>query len=892
MVRPAAPFVVPLDRATDLAEVGGKAWSLARIAQAKLPVPRGFVIRRDAFEALLDDGGGALRAFADATLSELDVGDTAALDAASSSIRARVLAATLPEALAAELGALATTFGAGVKLAVRSSGIGEDSREASFAGQLDTVLDVTPGEDLAKAVLACFASAFNARAIFYQRKRGVALGGVAVVVQEMVRAKIAGVLFTRAPARPDALLVEWVHGLGDKLVSGEVDPGRVAIERGSRRVHVEAEPETPDATLDELATSAEILEPLVGGALRLEEALEAPLDIEWAVGEEGVVFLQARPITVDAAVAAPDAPRLRFSNANVNENFPDPISPLLYSVARTGYEHYFRNVGRALGISEERLARVEHPLRHIIGVHGGRMYYNLSSIYEVLRVAPFGEQLAAYFDQFVGVHEAGSSTDADAPRESSSTALLELAAVAVQTTRQYGDLEARITTFEKAVDDFAARTRPELLETRPRHALLADLRAFLHIRCHVWRNASLADTGAMVTHGLLARVLRAVFPSEDASALHVTLLKGLPDIVSSKPVDALWGLSRLVREDAALAARFRSGEDARTLAQAIDALPAENPVRVAWGRYLEDWGFRGSGELMLTLPSFQEDPTALVDVLRPYVTMDGASPTRKIAEQAASRERETERILKSLRRKPLVRGMPGPILAVAVEKLLRATHATIGYRERARLKQALLYSRLRRLALAIGARLVDDRRLDAREDVFFLTHQELDELLAGSAMFPHGVKELVALRKKEHAALAETTPPDVVVLPQGDYLRLDADMGTPLADASTSNVLQGVATCGGHVTAPAAVMRDLGDMHRLREGDVLVTRQTDPGWAPVFFLIRGLVMERGGMLSHGAIIAREFGIPAVVGIRDATTRIPTGATLVVDGDRGRVELRI
>lgn len=183
--------------------------------------------------------------------------------------------------------------------------------------------------------------------------------------------------------------------------------------------------------------------------------------------------------------------------------------------------------------------------------------------------------------------------------------------------------------------------------------------------------------------------------------------------------------------------------------------------------------------------------------------------------------------------------------------------------------------------------------LQNRSDIFFLTYQEVDSLLAGSSMFPYQTKELVQLRKDEHAGLSGMTPGDSFVLPSGCYLHIHSPLAeTPRKDESQvdEKTLSGTGACGGQVTAPAAILRDMSECRMLREGDVLVTRQTDPGWGPVFFLIKGLVMERGGMLSHGAILAREYGIPTVVGVRNATQQISTGNRITVNGDRGIVQL--
>src|SRR5262249_44544137 len=181
-----------------------------------------------------------------------------------------------------------------------------------------------------------------------------------------------------------------------------------------------------------------------------------------------------------------------------------------------------------------------------------------------------------------------------------------------------------------------------------------------------------------------------------------------------------------------------------------------------------------------------------------------------------------------------------------------------------------------------------DGRFQEPEDVFFLTADEIDALVSGAEMFPGHVRDLVALRRHAHHQLAAMTPPDSIRLAHGEYL--PANPGTADAAASDDGALAAVGACGGAATGRATILTDVSESHRLTRGDVLVTRQTDPGWGPVFPLISGLVMERGGMLSHGAIIAREFGIPSVVGVRNATARIPQGGSVTVDGDRGVVRV--
>jgi len=245
-----------------------------------------------------------------------------------------------------------------------------------------------------------------------------------------------------------------------------------------------------------------------------------------------------------------------------------------------------------------------------------------------------------------------------------------------------------------------------------------------------------------------------------------------------------------------------------------------------------------------------------------------------------------------LKRRKIVWGLPWPTKATLLKIALKGCHRSIALRERARLKQALLYSCFRRIVLAIGSQLVTNGMLSDRNHIFFFTYQEIDALLAGSAMFPHQTKELAELRRSGHLQLANMQPRDAFVLPRGMYLPTEPTNPRELKgkELSANSELVGVGACGGRVTAPAAILQDISECSKLNQGDVLVTRQTDPGWGPVFFLIKGLVMERGGMLSHGAILAREYGIPTVVGVHHATTQIRMGQRIEVNGDRGVVQL--
>jgi len=885
MNRPRAEWLAPsqeqahgwtsFEHAGAVTRCGGKAFNLGRLLAAGLTVPEGGVLGVEVLQNFLDETG--LGARIEERLASLHDDDPDQLAQIEADVRAWFEATPWPPSMTALTDRVAADLAHAPSCAVRSSAVGEDAARASCAGLMDSVLDVTPGIALERAIRQVWASRWSARALAYERSGHGRLGAMAVIVQRQIDPWVAGVLFTRSPEHgcEDAMLCEYGLGLADKLVAGETNPARLRIARdGASSTRMDAAVEAPaldTTTVRALAAAGRSAEALFG----------SPQDIEFAIDRGGKLWLvQSRPITT--GMRAGVRRRIVWSNANVNENFPEPISPLLYSIVAPGYSAYFANLGQAFGLARSRLDRMDRDLAGIVGVHAGRLYYNLTAIHSVLREAPCGEHLCAWFDEFTGACDpSGRSPSTRRSFVRNARDVLELVWIAARTTWQYLFIERRVRNFEARIDAYAAASAPARLASLDLIALRDLLRGFLDIRLRRWTHASLADAAAMVCYGALKGLVRRVVGEAGASAAHNDLLKGLSGLKSAEPVEALWRLAQCVRDDAELRRLFEmhSGEALLDRIRS-DARCADFHAR--FQAYLDAWGFRCSGELMLTVPSFQERPAELLDIVRSYAAQADASLMQRLSMQQAKREAATRAVLDAARRRGIV---PGLSLAPVVSRILAATQGAIGLRERARLKQALLYSRLRRVALEIGSRLQANGTLNAVDDVFFLTLHELDQWLSGYAMFPGAVRSLVAMRREAHARFFEVAPPDVFTAHEGEYP--DPRAARP-SQAAREHGLRGASVCGGVATGPAKVLTDVVETRTLARGDVLVTRQTDPGWAPAFVAIGGLVLERGGMLSHGAILAREYGIPTVVGVAGATERIVSGSMVRVDGDRGEV----
>lgn len=870
--------IIPLEEAGSSHVVGAKAASLSTLRLHGFQAPAGVIIPAHYFEEFIA-ASGQVEAIS-ARIKQVRLDDPVGLEAISKEITAWLVATPLPPKLRDALGSLLDQQ-AWERVVVRSSAIGEDGANASFAGQLDSLLDVCTSEALLEAVVTCFCSYYSARALAYQEAKGIRLQGMAVLIQPQIEGAVSGVTFTASPEDHTKVHIEYCEGGCEALVSGRVTPSVAVLSRDQTH--------TPPAS--DLLSSKQ-LRALAKTCLAIEDLYQAPQDIEWTIDPEGLLhILQARPITTVRPPSADEGPgavsQVVYSNSNINENFPSPVSPLLQSVARTSYYHYFRAIAVAYGFAPRRVEAMEDSLRGIVDVHGQRLYYNVSNIHSVMRMAPFGDLFAQWFNDFVGVSNETQARKRDMTwargRRSKITEAAELMAIVGHVTTQYATLPKQVRAFEQRVTRFAKTSTPEALVGATAEALVERVAGFLKIRNQQWIGAGLSDGACMVCCGALEWFLRRHFDDDPNVLLH-GLLRGLPDIVSSEPPRHLWRLSRRIQADDALRALFE--EDTPSILKALGwdgtRMNLEHPLGRPLQTFLDDWGFRCTGELMLTVSSFQEDPAPVVDMLRAYLTMESGGPDSVIKAQGKLREAQSAELEAKL----------DPLRALAFSKLQRATAASLALRERSRLKQALLYRCLRRIALALGARWHEAGLLLEPEDVFFLHWQELLEV---DPKGPLPTKTILERKERFKRESTWRTAPDSFTLPKGEqwdplvHAELEERTQTqePIGDGS---VLTGIAAAGGHVTARAAVALSKDDFHRIKAGDILVAPQTDPGWATVLFLVRGLVMERGGMLSHGAIIAREFGIPSVIAVHEATSRIQHASTLRVDGDKGHVHI--
>jgi pyruvate,water dikinase len=840
-------FVRPLDQvgATDIGSVGGKAANLGELVSARFPVPDGFVLTTDAYASAAHAAG----------LDPSDPTRSAEL----------LLEIPVPQDVArAALDAYAT-LGRGA-VAVRSSATAEDLPSASFAGQQDTYLNVEGGEALLDAVRRCWASLWNARAVAYRAANSIddASVSLGVVVQRMVPATAAGVIFTADPltGRRHRVVVDAIADLGEKLVSGAVNPDHYVVDAAARRI-VEQRPTGSQPVL----SAAELLE-LASLAVRVESHFGAPQDIEFALDAARQPWLvQSRPITTLYPLPdrLPDAEhdlRVYFS-ANVFQGYFEPITPMGIQFFQLLGTSAFRKFGGTVADARAGpTSLVEAGMRLYVDVTpvmrdrlGRRIFESITSV---------GESRTSAV-----VSRLNSDPRLEPTRDSPRRTLLRVVAAFARV----GILSAALRVLASPSSTRAKYTHEMESIARVDLPPGADARARLH---------AFEDLLLVAAPRILPRLLGIMAPAMLSLGLSSWLLRGraredeIQLVTRSAPYNpttemdlALWSLSVTLRDDAESRAALL-GRAPADLCVAYHEAALPEPLQQGLAAFLARYGFRAIGEIDIGVARWSEDPTHILGALANYVRL--ADERRAPDAQFARGQREAEVMIASL-----VMRVSGPRRLVLRWLLLRLRQL-IGAREAPKFHIIrLLATPSRELLKPVGRELAERGRLLDADDIFFLNLVEAHRAISGEDF-----RDSVATRRQTFARERARRHLPRVLLSDGT----DAEVALM---PPVSGGLRGSPASPGVVTGAARVVHSPQGAH-LEPGEILVAPSTDPGWTPLFLTAGGLVMEMGGMMSHGAVVAREYGIPAVVGVAGATDQIVTGQRVTVDGAAGTVTL--
>ena len=791
-------------------EVGGKAASLDRLVAYGFPVPSAIALTAEAYRAFVGDTG--LGALID-ELRHADLPSADSIEAETARVDAAFLGASFPADLEDTIRDVARGLLVGASVAVRSSATAEDLAAASFAGQYRTFLELRTGDEVLDAVVRCWASLWSPSVRAYRRREGVSEDDLAmgVIIQAMAPAEWAGVLFTRDPeGGPGTARIETVRGLGEALVSGRITPHDYAVDRATfsvRGSHVHWPPT--------------FLEDIVRLGLRIERAMGAPQDVEWAYADGRLLVLQTRPITVSESRGDEDdgfdttpIPSATYTSAGVQEMFPGVVPPLLWTINAPLLENAFRNLFAELGAP---IPPTGGPYV-AVGRFRGRAALNLS----LLRDA--------------AASVAGSSRS--------------------EVERQY---LGRVLGQDDASSTSEGRLR----------RVVSGLRSVRRRR----KGADEVQVFAESVHGVVA--LDLTLP--DLPLARLVAYRGrVRDL-------AYRGYAAEVAAAAAAAAAYRSLESLleRWVGEERAALWAQRLTAAAGPTELD---LNGAGSM-----SIYGGPTWDEDAVLPRNGVRGvtASEVPRFGSASAAPRAEGERrafaeLVAELRRSPrwrATRVLTGQIVDVRVRLLRKLTADASRFlmlREKAKAALLVLGGEERRLIREATRRLLASGSVSRGEDVLLLSDGELEELLLGGE--PVSGEELA--RRRKALARADAADP----LPE----TFTGHPGSEDVPALTGDVLEGWAASPGRTRGQARILHAVGDGRRLFPGEIIVARTTDPSWTPLFLVAGGIVLEEGGPLSHAAIVAREFGVPAVLNVKGALRSIADGEQVEVDRSTGLV----
>jgi pyruvate,water dikinase len=850
---------------SQVALVGGKGAHLGELSRIEgVHVPAGFCVTTDAFHRIMADAPSIDQQIH--RLSLLNPDDPVAIRTVSAEIRWTLERVAIPDELAAAITRSVARISEQAAYAVRSSATAEDLPAASFAGQQDTYLNVSGSAAILQHVSRCWASLFTERAVTYRLRNGFDQHQVhmAVVVQQMVFPQASGILFTADPVTSNrrVVSVEASVGLGESLVSGRVNPDVYKVRDGEivaravatkqRAIHASPLGGTREVAIDpERQDQPALTDVQVMRIAQLGRKIEAhfghPLDIEWCLVDDDFQIVQSRPITT---------------------LFPVPVT-------EDGGNHVFVSVGhgqmmtdamKPLGISMWQLTALPRMYEA-----GGRLFVDVtprlgSPAGRASLLAAMGRGDPLIRDALETVLERGDfipsvpdeglvsapTSDAPAPLETDPAIVVRLMA----------RTQESIATLRR---DIGTKSGPDLVDF-----ILADVQELKRILFDPQSHQVFMS--AMEATWWLNEQLEVWLGEKNVAD---TLTQSVPYNVTSEMGLALLDVADVIRPHPEVVAFLRDVEGDEDFLDGLPELAGGREARDAIRAYLDKYGMRCIGEIDITRPRWSERPTTLVPLILGNIKNFEAGAGERHFEQgrqeAWTKEQE---VLERLR------GLPdGEQKAEETKRKIDRVRTFIGYREYPKYGMVSRYFVYKQALLEEAERLVRAHVLREKEDIFYLTFQEL----AAMARSNHLDDQLVQQRKDTFRSFQALTPPRVLTsegeVVAGAYRRDDVPTGA----------LVGLPVSAGIIEGRARVILDMTEAD-LEPGDILVTTYTDPSWTPTFVVIEGLVTEVGGLMTHGAVIAREYGVPAVVGVEHCTQLIRDGQRIRVNGTNGYVEI--
>jgi len=876
-------------------QAGGKGYNLYRLTQAGVPVPEWFAIGRDYFQTFIQNP--LLAESLQHLIAAYENGNQTG-DQTEGLIQKLFLDQPLDEAFISDLKATLKNEGLlGSQVSVRSSAADEDSLSHSFAGQLSSFLYIESFDDILKSIKLCWASGYTARGLAYRSENHLSLSRiqVAVVIQRMIDPDKSGVLFTCDPVKKslDTFVISSVYGVGEGLVSGILDADSFWLESESGKLTSSAivnkkemlstlprmgtvKQKVPLAQQDTSSLNERELQLLFQWGKKIHNQWNRPQDIEWAFVGGQIYFLQTRPVT-NLDVQLVGYPHL-WDNSNIVESYGGLTSPLSFSFALRNYRAVYVQFCEVLGVPSEIIKDMESYLGFMLGHLRGRVYYNLFNWYKLVGVLPGFQNNREFMETMMGVSQALNTEIADRIQPHPSWNSLLGRWRKFITGINFLIYHFRIQTI---VDQFLKKFHQDY--DYYRHMNFSQqrgdqlLQTYLEIERKMlgqWKAPIINDFLCMVHFGLLRKLTKSWLAELDGN-IQNDLMAGEGGLESAEPTKVALKLAFTAQQDPELELILIETEPNLLLEKLNQSRFIDFYKSVQ--AYLDRFGFRCMSEMKLEEIDLISDPSYLFVILKNYLKK-GKVQLHDDTREKALRANAEEKVANHLK----------GIKQYLFFWVLRHARKAVKNRENTRFTRTRIYGVARTIFQNIGDDLAAQNILEHQRDIFWLTIEEVIGLYNGTLPTPN-LKAFIDLRKNAYKDFEQDPDPRVMtrgpVYFSNPFNREEENIFTKDDDAD----LQGLPCCPGIVEGIVKVIINPTDNLELN-GEILVTARTDPGWVPLYPSISGLLVERGSLLSHSAIVAREMGIPAVVSIPQLIKTLKTGMRVRIDGKKGTIKI--
>lgn len=744
--------------------------------------------------------------------------------------------------------------------AVRSSAVGEDGSGNSFAGQMESYLYVKT-KDIKKRIQDVINSATSERIRFYREQNRLSNDDikVGVIIQEMINSEVSGVAFSSNPitGKRDEIVISSVFGLGEGLVSGDLNADTFIVDNGKITKNIVEKPykivfdkkqgsgtkQTENENPKEQSLTDEQIREIVQKVREIVKIYDKPQDIEWAYENGELFILQTRPITTLGSIADRSQQEVIWDNSNIIESYSGVTTPLTFSFIKDVYTEVYKQFLLIMGVEQE-LIEENADIFQMLGLIEGRVYYNLLNWYRLLRLMPGYEINARFMESMMGVKQ--KLNQIPKVKSSRKNKYLRLANLVKSLIVNLLKLPKDIEDFYKHINATLSPYEDGQLRGKSANELVEVYFELESKLMKKWQAPLVNDFYAMIFYGLLKKSLLKIDPN---GTLQNDLLTGETGIISTEPIKRIKQISN----------KICKGED------------SDNDIK----EFIKKFGNRCIGELKLETITYKQDPSLLQFIINSYVKQ-GIIDIEKDFEREKEIRTNAEKIVREKIKNPLF------------NFVLNNARLRVKNRENMRFERTRLFGVVREIFLEFGRNFAYENIIENKRDIFYLTKEEIFNYVRGTSV-DTDLKTLIKNRKQEFASFENKYPADRfstygTVYCANSYLQESNNISEGLNCG-----LKGIGACAGIVRAKVKVIHSVSEAAGL-EGCIMAAERTDPGWVPLFPISKGILVERGSILSHSAIVAREMGIPAIVGINNLLSNLKDGDEVEMNGSTGEIRI--